>query len=309
MVIRLHYKWIAVFCAAALVIAVCIVEYSFPNTALTKSIVTGDEINDESGTAVDKADTVRLPVVMYHHILKDTARRGDYVVSPAQFESDLRYIQNDGYETVSASQIIDFLNGEGSLPSKPILITFDDGYETVHEYAFPLLKQYGMKAVIAVIGKHTDTFSKETEPHHLSYSHVSWEQLREMQKSGVFEIANHSYNMHEGRASARYGIGKKSSEDASAYRDAILNDIGGLNDEIFSEIGIKPDVFAYPFGSITKASFEVLQELDFKLLFTCEEKVNLLEGGTSLPAKLMRFNRAGGYETDDFFARLSEKRS
>lgn len=293
MVVKLNYKLTAIFCAVFLIAAVTLVSIYMPDSALAQS------------TALDK-DAVRLPVIMYHHILKDGARRGDYVISPAQFENDLKYIKEHGYQTITCSQLIDFFEGGAPLPEKPILITFDDGYETVHEYAFPLLKKYGMRAVINVIGVHTDTFSKEEEPHHLSYSHVSWEQLCEMLYSGVFEVGNHTYNMHGDRSSKRYGVGKKTGETPEEYYNLLIKDIGGLNNVINEELGIMPEVFAYPFGSIPKESMKALFELDFKLLFTCEEKVNYIKPKADLPTKIKRFNRAGRYETYEFFKKLEE---
>lgn len=291
MIIKLRYSWIISFFAVLLTAVILCVNIFFPSSALAQS------------TNVDE-NAVKLPVIMYHHILKDTTRRGDYVISPSQFEADLQYIKKQGYQTISCGELVAFLDGQAELPQKPLLITFDDGYETVHEYAFPLLQKYEMKAIINIIGCHTDIFSKESEPHHLSYSHVNWEQLNEMLKSGVFEVGNHTYDMHGEKGKNRYGIGHKQGESDESYKGFIKNDIGSLNQKITEQTGVVPLAFAYPFGNIPKDSLETIKSLGFKLLFTCEEKVNYLTTNTELPLKLKRFNRAGRYETWEFFKKL-----
>ena len=95
-------------------------------------------------------DGVALPVIMYHSVLKDGARIGKYVVSPDSFEHDLAFLKDNGYETVSISDLTDFVYEGKKLPEKPVMITFDDGYYNNLVYAAPLLEKYNMKAVISV---------------------------------------------------------------------------------------------------------------------------------------------------------------
>lgn len=249
------------------------------------------------------ASATVLPVVMYHHILK--SKQGDYIISPDQFEQDLKYIKENGYTTVTTADILAFVEDGVDLPEKPIYITFDDGFEAVYTYAMPLLKQYNMKAVISVIGKHTDIFSDPTETKHLNYSHLSWSQLREMQASAVFEIGNHTYDMHDNCGGKRYGIRKRDGESQCEYVDYLQNDIGALSKQIEHEIGTAPVVFAYPFGALCRDSKQALNDMGFKVLLTCEEKVNKIEIGAKTPISLRRFNRAAKYSTTDFFKRLT----
>ena len=84
---------------------------------------------------------------MYHHISKKTSALGAYVITPEQFESDLKFIKDKGYEAITTQNLVDYFDGKFELPEKPIMITFDDGYLSFYEYAYPLLKQYNMKAV------------------------------------------------------------------------------------------------------------------------------------------------------------------
>lgn len=290
MVIKMNYNIVAFALSIVVVIVFCMAELAIPA-----------DINVEA-TSIE--DQVELPVAMYHHISKSPSRLGNFVVSPTQFEDDLKYIKKSGYETISAKQLIDFFEKGTDLPEKPIMITFDDGNESVHEYALPLLQKYNMKAIISVIGKHTDIFSDENAIRHINYSHVTWSQLKEMQESGVFEIGNHTYDMHDNPGGKRYGVLIKKGESDEDYRDALTKDIGGLSDQIEKEVGVKPEVFAYPFGKSSKKTKEIIKDLGFKIIFTCEEKINKLRPYTEEPVCIRRFNRASRYSTHEYFKKL-----
>ena len=94
---------------------------------------------------------VQLPVIMYHGILADTKLQGDYVISPTQFEEDLKELKNRGYTTVTIGEIVDYVYNGKELPQKPVVLTFDDGYYNNYLYAYPLLKKYACKGVISPI--------------------------------------------------------------------------------------------------------------------------------------------------------------
>lgn len=85
-------------------------------------------------------DSVKLPVIMYHSLLKDEKLQNDYTVSPTLFENDLKYLAENGYTTVVVKDLTDYAYGKKSLPEKCIMLTFDDGYYNNYYYALPLLE-------------------------------------------------------------------------------------------------------------------------------------------------------------------------
>ena len=84
---------------------------------------------------------IELPIVMYHHILKDQSRLNKYTISPDEFRRDMQYLQDNGYTPVLMQDLLLFVQEGVPLPDKPVMITFDDGYESFHEYAYPILIQ------------------------------------------------------------------------------------------------------------------------------------------------------------------------
>jgi hypothetical protein len=98
----------------------------------------------------DAQTGVPLPILMYHSVLKDPQRSGSYIITPAQFEKDMLYLNEHGYTTVLPSDLLRYAKGEGELPEKPVMITFDDGYYNNLVYVLPILKRLQLKAVISI---------------------------------------------------------------------------------------------------------------------------------------------------------------
>ncbi len=280
MVIKVSYKILSFFLAVAVVAGLCF----YSEAKLTVST------QNSAGTPV--------PIIMYHHILEQESHLGDYVISPQQFEADLRYLKERGYTTISGRELIDFAEKGTPLPNKPVLITFDDGYESSYQYAYPILKKLDCKAIISIVGNYSDLYSGDIQKD-ISYSHMNWEQIKELSDSGLIEIGNHTYDMHKNEGS-RKGCRIKKGESDEEYQAALADDIGRLQDKINTVTGKKPEIFAYPFGFFCKESVPVLKQMGIKLTLGCEEGITIVTGPDSL-INMKRFNRASGKSSEAFF--------
>lgn len=110
-------------------------------------------LRQERMRTVFSEERVTLPIIMYHSILKDGARQGKYVVSPEVLARDLDALRARGCETVTVRDLIAYTRDGAPLPAKPVMLTFDDGYYNNYVYAYPLLRQRGMRAVVSIIGQ------------------------------------------------------------------------------------------------------------------------------------------------------------
>ena len=181
------------------------------------------------------------------------------------------------------------------------MITFDDGYLSFYEYAYPLLQKYNMKAVLSVIGKYSDLYS-ECNDRNVNYAHVTWDDIKEMSKSGLVEMANHTYDLHT--LNDRKGSTIKSGENDDCYKTMLASDLKTVQNKLKEVTGTSPIAFTYPFGRVCKQSYSIIEEMGFKVSFGCEEKINYIDKENPNLYKLKRFNRAHGKLSESFFKNI-----
>ena len=245
-----------------------------------------------------ETEGVRLPIIMYHSILKDGARQGKYVVSPDVFAADLDALRRRGYETVTVTDLLAYVQDGAPLPEKPVMLTFDDGYYNNYVYAYPLLRERGMRAVVSIIGCQTALFTENGEEN-AYWSHLRVERLLEMQD--VFEVQNHSWNLHE--YGERRGCLRRRGEDETTYETLLREDTGQAQ-RLITEAGLPaPTCYTYPFGACSEESERVLREMGFQCTLGCEERVNTVTQDADCLFGMGRFNRPAGESTEAFLSR------
>ena len=122
-----------------------------------------------------------IPVLLYHHVTEDASDESGLTVAAAEFDKQMQAMRQAGFQTISLQEMLAYMKGSKTkLPAKPIVITFDDGYEDNYIYAFPLLKKAGFTAAIFMVGNNSDR-----------KGHISAQNIRELTRSGV-AIEGHS---------------------------------------------------------------------------------------------------------------------
>ena len=105
-------------------------------------------------------------------------------------------------EFINVDQLIKAHQGQYKLPSKPVLLTVDDGYQSFYQNAYPVIRAKKIPVVLAVVGSWLEP--KENQNVDFGGESIarnkilSWDELKEMQNSGLVEIASHSYHLHQG---------------------------------------------------------------------------------------------------------------
>ena len=245
-----------------------------------------------------------LPVVMYHHITEKPGRAGKYVITANELRRDLEKIQQSGYVTVTVRDLIDYVDGKKQLPEKIIMLTFDDGFESVRELAWPLLKEKQMCAEIFAVGSITETYSQNHD-RNVNYAYLNWDDLRELDESEEFEVHNHTYDMHSTNNKGRKGLSRKRGESPIDYEETLKDDLLHMQELLKSCSGVESLAIAYPFGSYSNETLGIVRSLGFKSSFVCEERINrIVPGDSSCLFDLGRYNRPSGVSTDSFFERL-----
>jgi peptidoglycan/xylan/chitin deacetylase (PgdA/CDA1 family) len=223
-----------------------------------------------------------MPVLMYHHVNPE----GNFInVKPDIFEGHLRLIKSNGYTTLDSEDFLSVINGDKPVPPKPIMITFDDGWLDNWLFAFLLLKKYQMKAIIFVItsqladnGKRqrADEGAVSPLPVHKECQKfveqgrgdevmLSWDELREMGKSGLVDIQSHTHT-HQ-----RWD--KINSDDEQ--RRKILDEELRISKRLIEEgLGKKCRAVCWPWGKYSEEYIELAKSSGYELMFTTEKGTN-----------------------------------
>lgn len=252
--------------------------------------------------AVPKESSVRLPVVMYHHICPDQSLAGPYVLPADVLEEDFEFLQRSGYTPVSVRELLAYVTTGAPLPEKPVLLTFDDGQRSFLTRALPLLERYNFPAVVNVVGAFTDLYTENGDTND-RYACLNADDLRALSQHPLVEIGCHSYGMHT--LGDRRGMGRKPGESDDAYRAALTADLARFNDRTSVLIGGQPRILAYPFGIENELLRDLAAANGFDVTLTCREVVNVVRVGGDL-TELGRFNRPYGIASEQFFSKFQE---
>ncbi|NLM45843.1 MAG: polysaccharide deacetylase family protein [Firmicutes bacterium] len=228
----------------------------------------------------DSTYTKEVPVLLYHHLAAEAD--GPLTISARQFEAQIKALAEAGYTGVSLGQLVEYVEKGTELPEKPVVITFDDGYASNYEIAYPILQKFGMKATIFVIGSSVgkDTYKDTAYP---IIPHFGYEEAREMLASGLIEIQSHTYDMHqsaeyEGKT-ARTAVEPLAGESEKAFIEALRADFLQSRQELAKETGTVVFALSYPLGKYSDLAEVVLKELGVKVTLSTEPGVNTLIKG------------------------------
>ncbi len=136
--------------------------------------------------------TPGVPVLLYHHVapVDSGFDSNPYAITPEEFKTQMAYLKKEGFTALSVTELAKYLNTGQNLPPKPVLITFDDGYESIYRYVFPVLKDDKLQATVFTVVYNVE------HPDPNAIRPLTWSQMQEMERSGVIDIESHSYNMH-----------------------------------------------------------------------------------------------------------------
>ena len=244
---------------------------------------------------------VEVPIIMYHLITEKPKYIGKYGVTPLEVTKDLQYLKENDYNTVVMQDLINFVERGKRLPKKPIVLTFDDGNYSDYKYLFPLLEEYKMKAVVAILGDVTDRYTNDAADNpNGKYPNMTWPQVKELHESGIVEIQNHSYSLH-----GKGGSGNKSGESVEVYHTRLTTNLQKLQEACEIHLGYMPNTFVYPLGVIGKGSQQILEDMGMKASLGCEEGINIVrQGDKDCLFKMYRYNRPSGTSIEKILQRL-----
>ena len=255
----------------------------------------------------DEAVSRDVPVLMWHNLAEEAS--GDMTISVDTFRAQIEALHEAGFKTVSLQQLYDYVHFGTELPEKPIVLTFDDGYFSNYEYAFPILQEYDMQATIFAIGVSVgkDTY-KDTD--HAMTPHFGADEAREMVDSGLISVQSHTFDMHQwppfedGNAQVRETLLPFDGEADADYEAAVEADFAESRELLESITGQPVNALAFPEGAYVTLTQDALRSAGAELTFTTVRAVNTVVKG--LPQSLCAMPRFGMTESTDMTALVAE---
>ena len=236
------------------------------------------------GVTAERIQTV--PILCYHRFGNGNSKM---VISPARFEAQLDWLARNDYRVIRLAELAEFLAGRRQLPARSVVITIDDGYESVHRHAYPLLRKYGFPATLFV---YPDFIGAGDA--------MSWTQLRELTATRLFDIQTHS-------KSHRNLVDRAPDESDEQYRRNIDAELRGSRSLLEARLsGWRVDQIAYPFGDANLMVVDAAARHGYQLGLT------VVPGGNAFFAQPLLLRRTmifGDLDLDGFKARLQTQRS
>ena len=234
----------------------------------------------------------RYGVLAYHSVVDESAAENQkhyfpQTISAQTLIKHFNWLKENGYNVISWQQVIDAENGKGTLPDNAVLLSFDDGYETMYNVVFPLLKAYNYPAVFAPVTGWLDTPADQK----IAYADkmldrsvfATWAQVKEMEQSGLVEVASHTHNLHNGInanpsggqlpavIAPEYKNGKYETEDA--YKNRLKSDFARTVQTLVNHIGKKPRVMVWPYGQFNDVAVQLARQAGMPHYFSLGEKI------------------------------------
>lgn len=228
-------------------------------------------------------------ILSYHEISdKSETLDSTYAVTPSNFNEQVHWFIDNGYHFISVDDILQYRKGKKALPHKAVLMTFDDGYESVYTNAYPTIKKYKIPVVIALVGNWLQAKEKANFNGHMiaREKFLSQKQLKEMVSSGLVEIASHTYALHKGIPGNPQGnmqpavrtrqwlADKQRYEDETSYQKRIFADLQKNSTFLERYTGQKPRVIVWPYGHYNIEVRKIAEKLGMPIGLTLDDGSN-----------------------------------
>jgi peptidoglycan/xylan/chitin deacetylase (PgdA/CDA1 family) len=194
-----------------------------------------------------------VPILVYHNLAPQS--KGRLVLGAAAFGEQMRYLKREGYRVVSLAEFVEWLDFKRQLPKKSVVLTFDDGYRSFREHAYPVLKKLGFPATLFVYTDYVGT----------GRNALSWEELKSLAAEG-FDVQAHSKTHGDLRRAA--------GETDAQYARRMQAELAEPPRLFQRQIGRGVPFLAYPYGRFDEALLARVREQGYAAAFTVRRESN-----------------------------------
>ncbi len=200
-----------------------------------------------------------IPILMYHEISeqKEGAEQNPWCVSPENFARQMRWLKENGYKTISLTELQKGIEKNKETDQKSVVLTFDDGREGVYTHVFPLIQELGFTATVYIVPSWVEGGMEGQVPEEERYSaFMNWEEIQELARAG-WEIGSHSFSHQD-------------FSEKNLSKEKMTWELQHAEEIIRERTGQKVQHFAYPHGRYNEESVLEIQQR-YKTAVTTEK--------------------------------------
>ncbi len=187
-----------------------------------------------------------IPIICYHQFSDGPAQQR-LELSAADLRRQFEYLRDNSFNVLTLDEVVDILEDREPIPPDAVVLTIDDGYRSVYDVAWPIIREFGFPVVLYV---YTDFVGGGAA--------LTWAQIREMRASGLVDIQSH------GKSHTNL-VQLPEDQDESAARRRILDEVRVSTSILEQRLGVTPTYLSYPYGNSSDVAVEVLRSLDISL--------------------------------------------
>src|SRR5438270_3629563 len=204
-------------------------------------------------------DQTAQTIVYGYHRFVNQVRRPDTEITPQAFEQQMQELKNRGITVISMQDFLAWKRGEKNIPPRSAVITFDDGWKSQYEVAWPIMKNFGYPFTMFI-------YTEGVRGGHFGGGEaITWEQLAEMRDAGI-DIQAHS-ETHQDLRKPYDKIAKKKLSPPE-YEQWLQNEVGRCKETLEQRLGIKVNCFAVPYGFYNQHIKDVAKGVGYEAVFT-----------------------------------------
>src|SRR2546421_10710828 len=212
-------------------------------------------------------DQTAQTIIFCYHRLVDKIRYPGTEITPAAFEAQMKELKDRGITVIPMQDLLAWKRGEKNIPPRCAVISFDDGWKSQYEVAWPIMKKFGYPFTMFI-------YTEGVAGGSLGGGQaITWEQLTDMRDNGV-DIEAHTathQDLREGHAITLVGAGVKRTRTrltGPQYEQWVRNEVVGSKELLEQRLGIKVNCFAVPFGSYNEHVKELARDAGYEAMFT-----------------------------------------
>lgn len=197
---------------------------------------------------------INIPVLCFHNF--NPTVPGSMTLTPERLETQLKWLSDNGYTIIPLQEAVEYLQGKrASVPAKSVVITADDGWQSVYKYLYPIVKKQKFHVTLFI---YPQTISEGKNA-------MTWNELKELQNTGLFDIQGHTYSHPNFKHAKR-------SMSATGYENFVKKELVTSKRILEDKMGTKISYLAWPFGIYDKYLEQQAANAGYDMAFTIDYK-------------------------------------